>query len=239
MDDGAFHRAVQRYAYDHAVSYTEAARAVAAGLEKPGAQFAESLYSDSDGVIDRRARHLCDTRGISYAEALRETVSSGDRLGPARGCSFVSFRDFDGALSAAVRAIEGQWIEIFREGVQISSDGDRYVFTRQDVEAIARNYSPRLFRAPLVIGHPDSNGPALGWVAALSINAGGTLLMKPEDIKPGLADVVQQGHFKKRSASFFSPSHPGNPTPGMWYLRHVGFLGAAQPSVQGLRDIAV
>ena len=45
-------------------------------------------------------------------------------------------------------------------------------------------------------------------------------------------------HFKKRSASFYPPGHPANPTPDRPYLRHVGFLGAQPPAVKGLADFA-
>ena len=49
--------------------------------------------------------------------------------------------------------------------------------------------------------------------------------------------MVQAGRFKKRSASFYPPQAPNNPTPGKWYLRHVAFLGAQPPAVAGLKDI--
>ena len=43
--------------------------------------------------------------------------------------------------------------------------------------------------------------------------------------------------FPKRSASFYPPQAPNNPTPGKWYLRHVAFLGAQPPAIAGLKDI--
>ena len=48
--------------------------------------------------------------------------------------------------------------------------------------------------------------------------------------------MLAKGRFKKRSASFYPPEHPNNPTPGKWHLRHVAFLGAQPPAVKGLRD---
>ena len=50
--------------------------------------------------------------------------------------------------------------------------------------------------------------------------------------------MVAAGAFKKISASFYSPSSPQNPVPGVYYLRHVGFLGAQPPAVKGLRNPA-
>jgi hypothetical protein len=49
--------------------------------------------------------------------------------------------------------------------------------------------------------------------------------------------MVKAERFKKRSASFYAPDDPSNPKPGVWYLRHVAFLGAQPPAVKGLKDI--
>ena len=54
----------------------------------------------------------------------------------------------------------------------------------------------------------------------------------------GFAGLLKAGRFKKRSASFYPPGHPSNPTPDRPYLRHVGFLGAQPPAVKGLADFA-
>jgi hypothetical protein len=43
------------------------------------------------------------------------------------------------------------------------------------------------------------------------------------------------GRFKKISSSFYGPASPNNPVPGVYYLRHIGFLGAQPPAVKGLR----
>ena len=48
--------------------------------------------------------------------------------------------------------------------------------------------------------------------------------------------MVKAGFFKKISASFYRPDSPKNPKPGVYYLRHVGFLGAAPPAVKGLKS---
>ncbi|WP_275100142.1 peptidase [Sedimenticola hydrogenitrophicus] len=49
--------------------------------------------------------------------------------------------------------------------------------------------------------------------------------------------MVDKGRFKKVSASFYPPTHPANPVPGVYYLRHVGFLGAQPPAVKGLKAV--
>jgi hypothetical protein len=53
-----------------------------------------------------------------------------------------------------------------------------------------------------------------------------------------LIDLVRSGNYKKISASFFSPYHGDNPAPGIWCLRHVGFLGAVPPAVKGMEALA-
>ncbi|MBF0186018.1 MAG: hypothetical protein HQM06_16735, partial [Magnetococcales bacterium] len=44
------------------------------------------------------------------------------------------------------------------------------------------------------------------------------------------------GRFKKISASFYPPDSPNNPTPGLFALRHIAFLGAQPPAIKGLPD---
>ena len=51
--------------------------------------------------------------------------------------------------------------------------------------------------------------------------------------------MVRAGRFKKVSASFYTPDSPHNPVPGVYYLRHVGFLGAQPPAVKGLAPVPV
>ncbi|MDP1696492.1 MAG: hypothetical protein Q8L45_01685 [Xanthomonadaceae bacterium] len=127
-------------------------------------------------------------------------------------------------------------IEIFRAGRHIDMSGREVEITAADVADIAAGYNPSLSEAPLVVGHPQHNHPAYGWVRGL--RAEGALLVADADqVDPAFADMVRSGRFKKRSASFFGPASPGNPTPGKLYLRHVGFLGAMPPAVKGLRDV--
>lgn len=106
-----------------------------------------------------------------------------------------------------------------------------------DLDGMASSYNPALREAPLTVGHPKDNLPAYGWVKGVSRAASGELTIAPHKLEPQFAEMVQAGRFKKRSASFYPPQSPHNPTPGKWYLRHVAFLGAQQPAVAGLKDI--
>lgn len=126
-------------------------------------------------------------------------------------------------------------LEIFKAGSVRDSNGRAHSFTRGDIEAIAAAYDPAVHEAPLVIGHPADNKPAYGWTRALSAR-GDTLVAHAHQVDAEFSSLVNRAYFKKKSASFYTPNAPDNPKPGTWYLRHVGFLGAAAPAVKGLRD---
>lgn len=131
-------------------------------------------------------------------------------------------------------------IEIFRAGRRTADNGTTYDFSDADIDAIAASYDPAVREAPLVVGHPAANLPAYGWVARTGSKPsadGKVLTMDSRAVEPAFADMVRDERFPKRSASFYHPTHPNNPTPGKWYLRHVGFLGAQPPAVAGLKDI--
>lgn len=109
-------------------------------------------------------------------------------------------------------------------------------FGESDLAATVRAYDPTLHEAPLVIGHPKHDAPAAGWVKALSASAQG-LMAETQQVDVAFAELVSKGSYKKISASFYHPDAANNPVPGVYYLRHVGFLGAQPPSVKGLRPI--
>lgn len=126
-------------------------------------------------------------------------------------------------------------LEIFRAGNWLDVSGQDLTFSTDDLRATAEAYDPAQFRAPLVVGHPALNDPAYGWVASVRLD-GDRLIAEPERVEPQFAALVNGGQFPKISASFFHPSARENPKPGTWYLRHVGFLGAAAPGVPGLKE---
>jgi len=128
-------------------------------------------------------------------------------------------------------------IQIFRAGQHLAANGKTYVFSDQDVADIAASYDPSKHEAPIVIGHPKTDAPAYGWVGALTADKG-ELWMQGRQVMPAFADGVAEGRYKKRSAALFAPDDPNNPTPGHYYLRHVGYLGAQPPAIKGLPDQA-
>lgn len=126
-------------------------------------------------------------------------------------------------------------IHIFRRGTHTAVSGATIDFNDEMLADAAAVYDPALHEAPIVVGHPEINAPAYGWVGGLSF-AGGDVSAHPSQIDPAFAEMVRNGNFKKVSASWYLPDSPVNPKPGHLYLRHVGFLGAAAPSVKGLKQ---
>ncbi|MBH8611946.1 peptidase [Pseudomonas mohnii] len=127
-------------------------------------------------------------------------------------------------------------LHIFKPGTHTAMSGASYDFSESDLAATVRAYDPALHEAPMVIGHPKHDAPAAGWVKSLTATAQG-LIAEPQQVDAAFAELVAKGSYKKISASFYHPDAANNPVPGVYYLRHVGFLGAQPPSVKGLRPI--
>lgn len=128
-------------------------------------------------------------------------------------------------------------IHIFKAGSHTAMNGQTIPFSEADLAATAKAYDPAKHEAPLVVGHPALDAPAYGWVKSLSFAEEG-LQAVPDQVDADFAELVEAGRFKHVSASFYAPDSPRNPVPGVYYLRHVGFLGAAAPAVKGLRPVS-
>jgi len=129
-------------------------------------------------------------------------------------------------------------LNIFKAGTHTAANGTDHTITVDDLQKAADLYSADLHEAPIVVGHPTDNGPAYGWIKGLTVTNDGNFEAEPDQVDEQFAELVEKGRFKKISASFYPPESPANPTPGSYYLRHVGFLGAQPPAVKGLRDAA-
>ncbi|MEN2980270.1 hypothetical protein P7L78_26465 [Tistrella bauzanensis] len=129
-------------------------------------------------------------------------------------------------------------IEIMRAGSHTPhTGGGPLTYTAADLADIAAAYTPAISAAPLVIGHPRTNDPAWGWVRGLRVD-GDRLIADIHDVDPAFAELVAAGRYRTRSVSLYAPDSPANPTPGRWYLRHVGWLGATPPAIKGLAQVA-
>ena len=104
---------------------------------------------------------------------------------------------------------------------------------RLSLRELADGYDPAASEAPLVVGHPKLNAPAYGWVKSIRAEAG---CSTPNRTRWSLSSPSSSTR-ALQSASFYLPDSPGNPKPGSHYVRHVGFLGAAAPSVKLARKL--
>lgn len=127
-----------------------------------------------------------------------------------------------------------QMLHIFRTGRHVATDGNAYEFSDSAVREIADTYDPQVHNAPLVIGHPKMDDPAYGGTSKV-VKRGRDLYAEPKDVYPAFADLVNAHLYSGISISVYLPDSPGNPVPGKYYLRHIGFLGAVPPAVKGLR----
>jgi hypothetical protein len=127
-------------------------------------------------------------------------------------------------------------LEIFKPGTFVSVEGAKLTFSASDVAATVAAYDVAKHKAPLVIGHPRIDDPAYGHAVSLSLSSNNVVLAEPANVEPAFADAVNNERYDSISASFWSPTNPRNPVPGVFYLRHIGFLGAVPPAVPGLKQ---
>jgi len=147
--------------------------------------------------------------------------------------------DIFNAAGRLLAAMEGEsahseetgWIPIFRTGTWTDAQGNTRTWTEKDLDEIVKSYDPDWYEAPVVIGHPKQDKPAYGWVEGLK-RVGEFLYAKLKDVVPEFKQLVNKGAFKKRSVALSKAIKDG-----VWYLRHIGFLGAVPPAVKGLADI--
>lgn len=128
-------------------------------------------------------------------------------------------------------------IPAFRAGTHTDMSGKTITFNREDLIATANAYNPATHEIPIVIGHPQTDDPAYGWVDRFEVD-GDELIAIPVQVEPVFGEMVDKGRFKKISMSFYEPNNPANPKQGVWYPKHVGFLGATPPAIKGLKPIA-
>lgn len=129
----------------------------------------------------------------------------------------------------------GQWVDIFTAGTHVDDTGRTHEIDARFLEQVVTNFNPEQHEPPAVVGHPKTDAPAFGWVCASRVE-GDRLQVQFCDVDPRFEELVREGKFKKRSASFYLDAGlaPGGRAP---QLRHVGFLGAQPPAVKGLREI--
>lgn len=123
------------------------------------------------------------------------------------------------------------WVEIFKTGKHKDSKGREEEYKEETLEKIANIYNSKVqqdnsYEAPVVLGHPKNNEPAFGWVERLK-RSGEKLLAKLKDLSDEFIKELKDKRYRKVSMSIY---------PDLM-LRHIGFLGAAQPAIKGLKPI--
>lgn len=126
-------------------------------------------------------------------------------------------------------------IHIFKPGRHTTVAGEVLEFTAADLAATAAAYDPAIHKAPIVKGHPAIDAPAQGWATGLTARRAG-LYAQPAQVDPAFAEEARAGRWGTVSAKFYRPDAANNPVPGVWYLRHIGVLGAHPPGVKGLES---
>lgn len=120
-----------------------------------------------------------------------------------------------------------RWIEIFRAG----DYGEKGKWGPGELDQAIASFKAGVWTPPAVLGHPETDSPALAWVEDLE-REGDVLKAKFKQVQPELEAHVSSGRFPNRSAAFYLDPKSQGPV-----LRHVGFLGATPPEVKGLTPI--
>lgn len=129
-------------------------------------------------------------------------------------------------------------LHVFRAGPQISAQGIEREFSPDDLQEVVESYNPGTHEAPVVIGHSGDNdgAPSYGWIKKFVRE--GDNLYADVNFTDVAKDLIKNGHYKKVSVSFYSPSSPINPVKGKWSARHLALLGASPPAVKGLEPFS-
>lgn len=120
-------------------------------------------------------------------------------------------------------------LEVFRAGT--ASRG----ITAEDLAELATGFTGAN-PCPVVIGHPKSNDPAHGEVAAFRAD-GNSLFARIKNLGQAVVEGVKNGTILNRSMKFFPKNHSSNPTPGKLAPWHLGFLGASAPGIPNMPRI--
>ncbi|MCP4105484.1 MAG: hypothetical protein GY749_08100 [Desulfobacteraceae bacterium] len=119
------------------------------------------------------------------------------------------------------------WIQVFRTGNHTDSAGNKKKYNREDLLEITKKYNTQAeYEAPLVIGHPQTDDPAYGWIKSLKV-AGEKLYAEIDAISEHVRNLVQKKMYKYVSIALYPDR----------LLRHVGLLGAAPPAVRGMEAV--
>ena len=129
------------------------------------------------------------------------------------------------ASATTLTGLADAWVEVFKAGNHVTSAGVPCTFTHADLDQMVTNHA--LGAAPAVLGHPKHDAPAYAWVGEYKRD-GDSLFAKFKDINPAFEQGVKTGAYRNRSVSVYKDAACG------YRVRHVGWLGAAPPAIDGL-----
>lgn len=118
------------------------------------------------------------------------------------------------------------WDKIAKTGSYKDMNGNNHTFTKESFQQIVDKYKSAPCKAPVVFGHPATNDPAQGWISEIRVN-GDFMEARYENIKPDAARAVINKDYKYKSMALNADGT----------LRHVGWLGAVPPAMDGLGEI--
>lgn len=126
---------------------------------------------------------------------------------------------------AMTTVTEFPWHDVFFAGEHTDNQGKTRSYSRADLQQVVDNFAPN--KAPLVIGHPKTNAPALGWVTGVRLTDDDRLEVTADNVNVDFAKAVAAKSFPNRSISL-------ERTEKGLSLRHIGYLGAVEPALEGL-----
>ncbi len=117
-----------------------------------------------------------------------------------------------------------EWIEVFKTGNQVDSQGNERAWTESDLTEIVQNFQPNTFTVPIILGHQNSDkSPAYGWVSSLK-KEGDRLYAKLANVLETFAVSFKNKQYPNRSVRI-------DVTDRGLELGHLAFLGATPPAI--------
>lgn len=113
--------------------------------------------------------------------------------------------------------------QLFRTGTFTDMNGNVSSWDAKDLDEIIATYNeiPPSDIAPVVLGHPETNSPAYGWL--LKVWRNGDAIAGLMRVGEELASYIERGAYENVSLSIDGRR-----------IMHVGFLGGALPAISGL-----
>lgn len=131
----------------------------------------------------------------------------------------------------------GMPIELLSPGEYEIEKGRFVRFDAHDLArmAIAYDDAKKKRRAPVVIGHPesDNDADARAWVTSLRMEGNALFGIVDDFVSETFLAGLNDKTYARYQPQFWGPEHPDNPKPGAWVLRHVGVLGPPLQDVRG------